>query len=442
MINSVKQSTKSKPKGELLTWENLSNMNYTWEVALKTLRMFPLLFGGFRKAVKDTECGGYIIPEGWQLNSPFDPTRLSHLTALFRSEQGIQHSLQVKDYQSKSCQSINVTDAGAEKSLMGITKVKQINMETHWKGKQEITVLPLMKKLSFDVICSLLFGIEQGGTRRDKLVTWFQQMIGGIWSVPINLPFTRFNRGLRASARVRNFLKDLIAENRMELKKGADPHQDLITCLLSTRHDTSAILITFMIRLLAIEPSIYAAVLQEQEGIAKSKPRGELLTWEDLAKMKYTWKVALETLRMFPPIFGGFRKAVRDIEYNGYIIPKGWQIFWTMNMTHMDDSIFTEPSKFDPTRFDNQASIPPYSFIAFGGGPRMCPGYEFAKIEALMMEGVWSIPFTSYNRSLQASARIRDMGKDLIGHDTSSILVTFLIRLLANEPSIYAAILN
>jgi hypothetical protein len=32
-----------------------------------------------------------------------------------------------------------------------------------------------------------------------------------------------------------------------------------------------------------------------------------------------------------------------------------------------------------------------------------------------MMEGVWSIPFTSYNRSLQASARIRDMGKDLIG---------------------------
>jgi cytochrome P450 family 26 subfamily A len=64
-------------------------------------------------------------------------------------------------------------------------------------------------------------------------------MIGGIWSVPINLPFTRFNRGLRASARVRNFLKDLIAEKRMELKKGADPHQDLITCLLSTRDENN-----------------------------------------------------------------------------------------------------------------------------------------------------------------------------------------------------------
>jgi cytochrome P450 len=72
--------------------------------------------------------------------------------------------------------------------------------------------------------------------------------------------------------------------------------------------------------------STYNIAAAEQEGIAKSKPRGELLTWEDLAKMKYTWKVALETLRMFPPIFGGFRKAVKDIEYNGYIIPKGWQV--------------------------------------------------------------------------------------------------------------------
>ncbi|KAJ6887081.1 hypothetical protein NC651_027442 [Populus alba x Populus x berolinensis] len=46
-------------------------------------------------------------------------------------------------------------------------------------------VLPLMKKLSFDVICSLLFGIERGGSRREKLVTWFQQMIGGYGQSPL-----------------------------------------------------------------------------------------------------------------------------------------------------------------------------------------------------------------------------------------------------------------
>jgi cytochrome P450 len=42
--------------------------------------------------------------------------------------------------------------------------------------------------------------------------------------------------------------------------------------------------------------------------------------------MKYTWRVAMETLRMYSPVFGGFRKALKDIEYGGYLIPKGWQV--------------------------------------------------------------------------------------------------------------------
>lgn len=51
----------------------------------------------------------------------------------------------------------------------------------------------------------------------------------------------------------------------------------------------------------------------------------------------------------------------------------------------MDDNIFKEPQEFDPARFDNISSIPPYSFVAFGGGQRICPGYDFAKIETLVV---------------------------------------------------------
>lgn len=50
----------------------------------------------------------------------------------------------------------------------------------------------------------------------------------------------------------------------------------------------------------------------------------------------------------------------------------------------MDSSIFKEPEKFDPARFENTASLPPYNFVPFGGGARICPGYEFAKIETLV----------------------------------------------------------
>jgi cytochrome P450 len=53
-------------------------------------------------------------------------------------------------------------------------------------------------------------------------------------------------------------------------------------------------------------------------------------------------------------------------------------------MTHMDNNIFPEPSKFDPSRFENLASTPPYCFVPFGGGARICPGYEFARVETLV----------------------------------------------------------
>ncbi|PIN12210.1 Cytochrome P450 CYP4/CYP19/CYP26 subfamily [Handroanthus impetiginosus] len=281
------------------------------------------------------------------------------------------------------------------------------HLQMHWQGKHRVTVLPLMKTLTFNIICSLLFGVERGA-RRDTFVQFFQEMIEGMWSIPVNIPFTRFNRSLKASAKVQKLLKDLIHEKRIELEKGASPHQDLITCLLSIRgednlelvseheiihnvmlimvagHDTSSVLITFIIRLLANDPNTHAAVLKEQEEIKNSKPSGDYLTWEDLGRMKCTWRVAMETLRTVPPVFGGFRKTLEDIEYEGYIIPKGWQIFWVTSMTHMDDKVFPEPSKFDPARFENPASIPPYYYIPFGGGARICPGYEFAKIETLV----------------------------------------------------------
>lgn len=53
--------------------------------------------------------------------------------------------------------------------------------------------------------------------------------------------------------------------------------------------------------------------------------------------------------------------------------------------THMDSNIFEDPYKFDPSRFENSTkSFPPYAYVPFGGGPRICPGAEFARIEALL----------------------------------------------------------
>ncbi|GJT40555.1 cytochrome P450 716B1-like protein [Tanacetum coccineum] len=148
-------------------------------------------------------------------------------------------------------------------------------------------------------------------------------------------------------------------------------------------YHTTSVLVSFLIRLLATNKPIYTNILQEQEEISKGKSVEEALTWEDLTKMKYTWRVASEMLRMYSPVPMFFRQVVQDIEYEGYLIPKGWQVMWSPCITHWDDGIFQNPTMFDPSRFEK--SPPPFSYIPFGGGSRICPGIEFAKMQILAM---------------------------------------------------------
>lgn len=51
-----------------------------------------------------------------------------------------------------------------------------------------------------------------------------------------------------------------------------------------------------------------------------------VLKWDDLQKMKYTWRAAQETLRLCPPVVGTWRKAIVDISYAGFTIPRGWKV--------------------------------------------------------------------------------------------------------------------
>ncbi|XP_024157497.1 beta-amyrin 28-monooxygenase [Rosa chinensis] len=99
--------------------------------------------------------------------------------------------------------------------------------------------------------------------------------------------------------------------------------------------------------------------------------------------MKYSWNVAQEVLRMTPPVQGNFREALTDFVFNGFTIPKGWKLYWSANWTHKNADCFPEQEKFDPSRFEGKGPAP-YTFIPFGGGPRMCPGNEYARVVILV----------------------------------------------------------
>uniref|UniRef100_A0A6N2M1S0 Cytochrome P450 n=1 Tax=Salix viminalis TaxID=40686 RepID=A0A6N2M1S0_SALVM len=194
-------------------------------------------------------------------------------------------------------------------------------------------------------------------------------------SIPIDLPGTPFHRGIKASNFIRTELLAIIRQRNKDLAEGkASPTQDilshmLLTCdengkcmneldiadkilgLLVGGHDTASGACTFIVKYLAELPHIYDEVYKEQMEIAKSKTPGELLNWGDIQKMKYSWNVACEVMRISPPLQGGFREALNDFIFNGFTIPKGWKLYWSANSTHKNPVYFPEPEKFDPARF-------------------------------------------------------------------------------------------
>nr|AFZ40057.1 cytochrome P450 [Ocimum basilicum] len=275
-----------------------------------------------------------------------------------------------------------------------------------WENKEEVVVFPLAKNYTFWLAMRLFVSVEDPAMV-EKFAAPFNLLAAGLISIPIDLPGTPFNKGIKASAYIRKELGEIIKQRKADLAEGkASPTQDILSHMLLTAnedgkfmheldiankilglliggHDTASSACTFIVKYLAELPEVYDAVYREQVEIAKTKAPGEMLNWEDLQKMKYSWNVACEVLRLAPPLQGAFREAIADFSFNGFSVPKGWKLYWSANSTHKNAEFFPEPQKFDPSRFEGSGPAP-YTFVPFGGGPRMCPGKEYARLEILV----------------------------------------------------------
>ncbi|KAI4353000.1 hypothetical protein L6164_007199 [Bauhinia variegata] len=275
-----------------------------------------------------------------------------------------------------------------------------------WEKKSQVTVFPLVKRYTFWLACRLFLSVEDPN-HIAKFADPFHLLASGIISIPIDLPGTPFNRAIKASNFIRNELMGIIRQRKVDLAEGkASPTQDilshmLLTCdedgqymkemdiadkilgLLIGGHDTASAACTFIVKYLAELPHVYQRVYEEQMEIAKSKSLGQLLHWDDIQNMKYSWNVACEVMRLAPPVQGAFREAINEFIFNGFSIPKGWKLYWSANSTHKNPDYFAEPEKFDPSRFEGNGPAP-YTYVPFGGGPRMCPGKEYARLEILV----------------------------------------------------------
>ncbi|KAK4797484.1 hypothetical protein SAY86_029810 [Trapa natans] len=284
--------------------------------------------------------------------------------------------------------------------------IAQRHFAMGWENKDEVLVFPLAKRYTFWLACRLFVSLEDPN-HIARFADPFNLLASGIISIPIDLPGTPFYKSIKAAKFIRNELIAIIKQRKVDLAEGkATPTQDILShMLLATDedgkymneieiadkilglliggHDTASAACTFIVKYLAELPHIYDQVYKEQMEIARSKAPGELLNWDDIQKMRYSWNVACEVMRVAPPLQGAFREAMADFTFNGFSIPKGWKIYWSANSTHKSADYFPEPEKFDPSRFDGNGPVP-YTYVPFGGGPRMCPGKEYARLEILV----------------------------------------------------------
>ncbi|XP_068111355.1 LOW QUALITY PROTEIN: cytochrome P450 26A1 [Hyperolius riggenbachi] len=272
-----------------------------------------------------------------------------------------------------------------------------------------VLVYPAVKRLMFRIAMRILLGFEpeqMDPANEQPLVEAFEEMIRNLFSLPIDVPFSGLYRGLRA----RNIIHAKIEENIKEkLRKepescGKDALQLLIdhsrktgqpidlqelkesaTELLFGGHGTTASAATSLITFLGLHKGAILKVREELEskGLLSNKP-GEKkdLSIDILQQLTYTGCVLKETLRLSPPVPGGFRVVLKTFVLNGYQIPKGWNVIYSIADTHDTAEVFPNKDEFDPDRFltpfPEDASR--FNFIPFGGGVRSCVGKEFAKI--------------------------------------------------------------
>ncbi|TKY48251.1 3-epi-6-deoxocathasterone 23-monooxygenase [Spatholobus suberectus] len=268
----------------------------------------------------------------------------------------------------------------------------------NWREDQPIYIQDETKNIAFQVLVKALISLNPG-EEMELLMKQFQEFISGLMSLPINLPGTKLYQSLQASplirclqrtiqfrrnsgiSRVPKDVVDVLLNDTSELLTD-DLIADNIIDMMIPGEDSVPVLMTLAIKYLSECPAALQQITEENVKLKKLKDQlGEPLSWSDYLSLPFTQTVIMETLRMGNIITGVMRKAMKDVEIKGYLIPKGWCAFVYFRSVHLDDKNYDRPYQFNPWRWQDK-DMSSCNFTPFGGGQRLCPGLELARLEA------------------------------------------------------------
>ncbi|XP_073497649.1 cytochrome P450 2G1-like isoform X2 [Phyllobates terribilis] len=210
-----------------------------------------------------------------------------------------------------------------------------------------------------NVLCSVIFG-DRFEYKDERFIKFLKiaedtlHLASSTWGQEKNNPNTEFN------------LKNLLRSTHNLFVAGIE---------------TVSTTLRYGLLILLKYPEIQAKIHREiDQVIGHDRPPN----YEDRLEMHYTQAVMQEIHRFSDIIPLNLPHLVtRDIQFRGYQIPKGTEIYPLLCTVHHDPEQFRSPWKFDPNRFldesgkfkKNEAVMP------FSVGKRTCPGEVLARME-------------------------------------------------------------
>lgn len=174
-------------------------------------------------------------------------------------------------------------------------------------------------------------------------------------------------------------LLDMLLNYTDEEGKYAMPEKQLrdeVTTMFMAGHETTAQTMSWIVYHLAKEKEIYEAVKNETLKFSNDG----MPSFENLSYLNYTKQVIQEALRCYPPVWAFVRKPLVDDDINGIKIPASGNVLINVYGMHHHPLYWKTPDIFNPEHFtaEQQQQRPPFVYLPFGGGPRLCIGNNFA----------------------------------------------------------------
>ena len=162
---------------------------------------------------------------------------------------------------------------------------------------------------------------------------------------------------------------------------------DQICMFFLAGHETTAVSLSFFFYLLAVHQDEQVKVFNDLNEVCWDLPLETLP--QTLDQLHYAKSAYMEALRLYPPLPFLLRESSVDTSFAGTRCPFKSMINispWTIHRHHR---LWSNPQDFLPSRFLDNPSPAPGTFIPFGFGPRSCPGAQFAVNEALIYMSVF-----------------------------------------------------